>query len=121
MGFETCAGRDDVSLFHPKTHKTNQKGSRPTLKPPPYEDETYMSTYHVTVASEPTCQTVPSLGSVIFGAQTSLFDNCPELKTTGAADADIPRTKEKRSATGDVRSISSIQKGRKLAMRKGGT
>jgi hypothetical protein len=38
-----------------------------------------------------------------FGAQTSLSDK--ELRTTGAADADMLMAKEKRSATGDIKII----------------
>jgi len=40
---------------------------------------------------------------MIGGTQTSLWDR--ELRTTGAADADMLMAKEKRSATGDLKSI----------------
>jgi hypothetical protein len=61
--------------------------------------------FHVTVTFEPELQTVPACGLVIGGAQTSLPTRCILLRTTGAADADMPRTKEKRSAAGDGRII----------------
>ncbi len=46
---------------------------------------------------------MPVVGEVIGGTQTSLSDAV--LRTTGAADADMPMTKEKRSAIGDLKSI----------------
>ena len=68
-----------------------------------------LSTYHVTVWGEPTFQTVPVVGLVIFGTQTSLSDT--ELRIMGAAeDVVIVMTKEKRSATGDLMKIIKVRK-----------
>jgi hypothetical protein len=53
------------------------------------------ATYQVTDTVEPVHQTVPAVGEVIFGDQTSLFARCWGL-STGAAET--PRAKKRRAA-----------------------
>ena len=53
------------------------------------------ATYQVTVTVEPSHQTVPLLGEVIFGDQTSLFARCSGLS---AGAAETPRARKSRAA-----------------------
>jgi hypothetical protein len=97
MGFVTCEGAFDVLLLNKQMRRSRSTSKREG------KGGQALSTYHVTVSLEPTFQTVPVVGEVTGGTQTSLSDAV--LRTTGAADADMPMTKEKRSATGDLKSI----------------
>src|SRR6266850_4653930 len=68
-------------------------------------------TYQVTDTVEPSHQTVPLLGEVIFGDQTSLFARCWGL-STGAAET--PRAKKRRAAGNLIGNIIFIVRRRWL-------
>jgi hypothetical protein len=75
-------------------------------------------TYQVTDTVEPSHQTVPLLGEVIFGDQTSLFARCSGL---GTGAAKTPRAKNRRAAgnlIGNIIIISFVVDGSKQATAK---